>query len=216
MDINGKWILLQDDEDFAPGQNRAVEISGQEIVRGKLVVEMSPNERLVMSKFDDEAGVMTGCYFCGADGLPDGDPAQLWRELEETADEDDPRWDELPQCSYARLIRDEGAVELPAADQRALQTELAQAEQFTQWGVALPATTPKPQASPGMQVFTNLVVSMYRDTDVWRRFISASDEERDLILLEMPEATVTYSEEPEGVMFPEDLEFEGPRGSGHP
>lgn len=80
-------------------------------------------------------------------------------------------------------------------------------EPFTQWGVALPATTPKPVPGPGKQVFTSLVVSMYQGTEVWLRFVGASEEEREQILLKMPEATVTYWEETEGTIDPEDLEF---------
>lgn len=113
MNTQGKWILLQDDEDFDPARNRVVAIGDQQIVNGKLIVDLSPSQRLVMSKFDDE-GAMAGCYYwTGGGPLPEGDPARLWRELEETADEDDPRWDDLPHCDYARLYRVEGGTDLP-------------------------------------------------------------------------------------------------------
>lgn len=104
MNVAGKWVVLVDDEDFAPGRNRVVELGPEEREDGdKLIVDLSPHERAVLTGFDEGAGVMAGNIYRG-DNLPDGDPGDLWRELEAAGNDDDPRWDELPISDYVRFI----------------------------------------------------------------------------------------------------------------
>jgi hypothetical protein len=65
-------------------------------------------------------------------------------------------------------------------------------------GVPRPATTPKPEPSrPGYVVLSWLDVSMYQEEPIWAQHFTASLEEREALLHQMPLATVVYYELPE-------------------
>lgn len=73
-------------------------------------------------------------------------------------------------------------------------------EPFTQWGVPLPATTPKPDPTRhGMIVHMMRDVTRHSGEPAWYRFIDAhcDDEKEAAALAEMPLATVTYVEMPD-------------------
>lgn len=104
MNVAGKWVVLVDDEDLDPDRNRVVELPSEEREDGdKLIVDFSPHERAVLTGFDEGAGVMAGNIYRG-DNLPEGDPGELWRELDASGNYDDPRWDELPISDYVRFV----------------------------------------------------------------------------------------------------------------
>lgn len=79
-------------------------------------------------------------------------------------------------------------------------------EPFIQWGVPLPAGTPRPDPSrAGMLVHMIRDVAMYFGQPAWRRYLGANcdEEEEAAALAEMPLATVTYVEMPDD--WPADL-----------
>lgn len=73
-------------------------------------------------------------------------------------------------------------------------------EPFTQWGKKLPATTAKPEPSkPGMVVHSVYDISMYPGRPEIADYAAARTEDAwSSALAQMPDATVTFSELPEG------------------
>ncbi|MBB5712375.1 hypothetical protein [Sphingomonas xinjiangensis] len=105
----GKWVMLVEDEPFRRPHNRVIDLQPSQIEDGKLIVDLSPGTRLVLSRLENERHLIHGSiYWASEVPLPEGDPALLWKELEDV-EVDDPRFDDLPGCDPVLLIRDDVA-----------------------------------------------------------------------------------------------------------
>lgn len=118
--LEGRWVLLIDDEQYVPGTSRVIEIRGEEAIcsrhgRGKIgrlpkmavlrfATPDAGKEEVITITGAPDADYVTGQGFTGAD-LP-GDPRALWDALED-ADDDDPRHDTLPHTEAVWLYREE-------------------------------------------------------------------------------------------------------------
>lgn len=71
-----------------------------------------------------------------------------------------------------------------------------------EFGVEYPANTPAPTATPGKVVHSYYNLSPGQGTEAWNAYIAAeSEEEEDRLVREIPGATVTFHELPEGEEF---------------
>jgi hypothetical protein len=143
--LDGQWVILIDDQPYKSERARIIQISGDSATcnSGAIgTVDRLPRKALIRfpaadDVHDDECIVISaaqasdfaiGTVYHGRN-LPQGDPGELFRELEE-AEENDRGGDELPAADCAWLYRLE-TIEERFSDERARVS--ASLEDFGKW-----------------------------------------------------------------------------------
>jgi hypothetical protein len=115
MELNGKWVMLKEDESYEAGHNQVLEIDGTEvrsnrgaigtvaISAGEIRIDLSPTERLVLAAPAATTDDLSGLAYASYQPLPPGDPVETH---EDDADAQSDWW-----CDSVFLIRDAAAVE---------------------------------------------------------------------------------------------------------
>lgn len=103
--IDGNWLMLIEDEDFDRQHNRVLALTGEVSDGDRFIFDINEDERLVLTSFN-ERGLIGGQIFQGGT-MPEGDPGDLFKALNEAEDYDDPTYDDLPVPNPVRLYRDE-------------------------------------------------------------------------------------------------------------
>lgn len=94
MDVNGKWLMLVGEEAFDREHNVILDLTDSAVSIGaavvgaveqigqKLAINLSPRQRLMISRFAEDGSTMQGMVYSSCDPLPDGDLATLWTYAE--------------------------------------------------------------------------------------------------------------------------------------
>lgn len=102
--VDGKWLMLVEDEPFDRESNRLLTLSGEASDGERFIFDINDDERLVLTKIDERGRIEGKIYQGGT--MPEGDPGDLFKERNESEDYDDPRYDDLPIANPVRLYRE--------------------------------------------------------------------------------------------------------------